>query len=385
MSRYVFYYDESEHSRVINQSTITADNYYDNFITVIVGWEAGLEDEIKEEHHSFELKYSERMSAGELKSSAIKNNQLNNGFASLNKHNISFLYDFLKLFSDRISLYFCTMSKIEYIIWQLFNKYGEIPFVNTYALKYSIVKAIHIYKPEKVIDSIYNHPESIISSLKEFFEHRIIVNQLNPKLKEKENHVFSQVLFLLNSVAPIRSLQWKYNIPFEGFQKYLHEKKIQDYSLIIDREGNKENTVCAAIQTGLKNVADGDSKEYFGIRMADMMAGLIAKMMKALCTALIPANVNIIQKTILPASWFELNNDQLNLYKQFYHIIVELDHCWYKSYAGNYADDLVTFIALLDYVNHFSSIEEMKENSAMHGEYFNSFVCNRLAERYRLM
>ena len=33
-----FYYDESEHSRKINYGTVNADNYYDNFVSVIVGW-----------------------------------------------------------------------------------------------------------------------------------------------------------------------------------------------------------------------------------------------------------------------------------------------------------------------------------------------------------
>ena len=33
-----FYYDESEHSRKINDKTIKSDNYYDNFVSVIVGW-----------------------------------------------------------------------------------------------------------------------------------------------------------------------------------------------------------------------------------------------------------------------------------------------------------------------------------------------------------
>lgn len=41
--KYIFFYDETEHSRKINYETVTANNYYDNFITGIVGWKA--EDE----------------------------------------------------------------------------------------------------------------------------------------------------------------------------------------------------------------------------------------------------------------------------------------------------------------------------------------------------
>ena len=44
---YQFYYDETEHSRVINQTTITSSNYCDNFITVIVGWKSEDEEMIR--------------------------------------------------------------------------------------------------------------------------------------------------------------------------------------------------------------------------------------------------------------------------------------------------------------------------------------------------
>lgn len=38
MPEYQFYYDETEHSRKINYNTVSASNYYDNFVTMIVGW-----------------------------------------------------------------------------------------------------------------------------------------------------------------------------------------------------------------------------------------------------------------------------------------------------------------------------------------------------------
>ncbi|MFA5561362.1 MAG: hypothetical protein WDA00_01805 [Eubacteriales bacterium] len=37
--KYNFYYDETEHSREIGFDTITASNFYDNYVTSIVGWE----------------------------------------------------------------------------------------------------------------------------------------------------------------------------------------------------------------------------------------------------------------------------------------------------------------------------------------------------------
>ena len=69
---YEFFYDEDEHSRKINYKTIDAQNYYDNFVAVIVGWNTAQKDRIRENHEAFEEKYKERVSHGELKSTTIK-------------------------------------------------------------------------------------------------------------------------------------------------------------------------------------------------------------------------------------------------------------------------------------------------------------------------
>jgi hypothetical protein len=54
MCKYNFYYDESEHSRKINHKTITADNYFDNFIAVFVGWRSEDQADFYRKYDSFE-------------------------------------------------------------------------------------------------------------------------------------------------------------------------------------------------------------------------------------------------------------------------------------------------------------------------------------------
>lgn len=49
MPKYEFYYDETEHSRKINYNTVSAANYYDNFVTMIVGWSSE-KNEILQRH-----------------------------------------------------------------------------------------------------------------------------------------------------------------------------------------------------------------------------------------------------------------------------------------------------------------------------------------------
>ena len=92
---YSFFYDETEHSRKINIQTVTADNYYDNFSTAIIGWKKENEDIIIKQYEAFEEKYTYRKKNGELKSQTMKQKDLKYGFATLNNHTIGFYEDLL--------------------------------------------------------------------------------------------------------------------------------------------------------------------------------------------------------------------------------------------------------------------------------------------------
>ena len=123
MSKYTFYYDESEHSRKINYDTINSNNYYDNFVTMIVGW-SDEEANILQRYATFENKYADRKDHnGEIKSTMLKQKQFKYGFASLNKQNAQVVNDFLSLFDKDTHIYFSVSSKIEYLVLQIFRTY----------------------------------------------------------------------------------------------------------------------------------------------------------------------------------------------------------------------------------------------------------------------
>ena len=160
MDMYKFYYDESEHSRKINYNTVTAPNYYDNFIAVVVGWSKEKEKEVFRKYKNFENRYADRKDRnGELKSTTLKQKQFEFGFASLNKTNTQFVMDFLSIFDGNTKLYFSVASKIEYLVLQLFIGYQNNFIIDADAVKYSIIKALVTYRPQNVIKSIYDNPE----------------------------------------------------------------------------------------------------------------------------------------------------------------------------------------------------------------------------------
>lgn len=381
MSHYRFYYDETEHSRVINQNTISADNFYDNFISVIVGWTDSADDSVSSKYLSFEQAFAHRKSNGELKSTTLKQNHFRYGFASLNTDNIEFINSFFDLF-DGVILYISVISKIEFLVRQIFDNIQNSLFVDADAARYTITKAILTYKPTDVITSIYDSPKDAVSLLRRFFEQRIELNKKHMPLKARENEAFRQVILLLNEARDIKSIKWNYTVPFIGFQDFLLEMDIADYSLVID---NEHKTFEAANCIGVQNVSEGDSKDFIGIRMADIFAGIIAKMMKALSSALTPPPGDEIKRIILPVEWFKLNDQQLLLYKKLKKIFVDQNKCWYKVYAGNYSDDLVVFIALLNYMGTFTNASEIRQNIDKQSEQFNGYTCNCLLSHYKSM
>lgn len=386
MSKYSFYYDESEHSRKINYKTVSASNYYDNFVTMIVGWSEEADD-ILQRHDAFETKYADRKDRnGEIKSTTLQQKQFRYGFASMNKQNAQFLNDFLSLFNDDIHIYFSVASKMEYLVLQLFRRYRNSVRVDANLIKYSITKALIMYRPQQIIKCIYESPEDFLEQLKMFFRDRIESNKSNPQLKHIETRAFREILLVLDGISDSPELDWDYHMSFDGFKKYLEEKGIQDYTLIIDKEGEEEEeskTLKVAREVGLDNTDEANSMRYQGLRIADMMAGIITKLLKGLCNSLRYKSFDeSTNKKILDANWFSLNEIQLELYKKLYRIICEWQPAWYKSYSGIYSDDLVVFNALLNFMNHFESIEQIRADMDMQGEYFNAFACEQLARYF---
>lgn len=386
MSNYEFYYDETEHSRKINYKTVSAANYYDNFVTMIVGWSSE-KNELLQRHASFEEKYADRKDRnGEIKSTIFQQKQFRHGFASLNKQNAQFVSDFLSLFDEDIHIYFSVASKIEYLVLQLFHGYRNRFLVDTDLMKYSITKALVMYRPKEIIKCLYESPEDFLEHLKKFFRDRINCNENNPQLKQAETRAFQEILLVLEDISESPELDWDYHMSFDGFKKYLGEKRIQYYTLVIDKEGKEEEeskTLKAAREVGLDNSVEADSTKYSGLRIADMMAGIISKLLKGLCDSLRYQSLDeSTNKKILDTGWFSLNEVQLELYKKLYRIICEWQPAWYKSYSGIYSDDLVVFNSLLNFMNHFESVEHIHADIDMHGEYFNAFACEQLARYF---
>ena len=62
---------------------------------------------------------------------------------------------------------------IEFIVNQLFKDYKSTLLFDMNMMKYSIIKALVIYKPQELVDAIYNNPQNIVAVMRNFFENKI--------------------------------------------------------------------------------------------------------------------------------------------------------------------------------------------------------------------
>lgn len=262
----------------------------------------------------------------------------------------------------------------------MFSNYKNNIWEDMDMMRYSIIKAIVSYQPEEIILGMYENTDELVQLLKTFFKKRINANKTNPNLKKYETLTFKQILKLLDDINVNFDINWNYDIAFLGFKKYLREKNIFNYSLFLDREGDESNTLKAAEQVGLTSVTEVDSKEITGIRMADMLVGIISKLLKSLHEELRYDSIEDgLNKKILGEDWFNLNEQQLLLYKKLTYIICKVNNAWYKSSCGIYSDDFILLVSLLNYMSSFDTVNEIKAvDKKMHGEHFNAYACKEL-------
>lgn len=383
MPKFKFYYDESEHSRKLNLKTLTADEFYDGFVAVVVGWDETDESDIEKAYLDFEQKYRSPGSK-ELKSTVLPKKQLEFGFRSLTKANARLVSDLLNLLSDeRIHVYLFYSSKVERLLIQLIARYRRNPHINTDLLLYSLTKLLVQYRPQNVVGALYGDPDKLLDELRSFLDERIERNEANPELKWTETEQCARIRAFLDEVDPIEILDWCYEPPFDGFARYLGERwdRIDGWDLSIDCE---EKTAGAARRCGFDAVRQVDSLDSFGVRMADMLAGVVAKLMKAIRHELTyDSSDDELRKNLFNDRWFDIDDARLGLYKKLRQVLLVNDNSWYKVYAGVYSDDLVVMISLLNFFDGAFGSAQGNRGRRNWPEEFNSLCCSSLDQHFQ--
>lgn len=382
-----FYYDESEHSRKLTRETFEADNFSENFVASIVGYSTDKAADVEDDYLRFEEKHKKVYTVkGELKSTIIAKKKYVSGFASLRKEDIRLINDLLDIaIKHDLFVYVCVFNKVEYLMIQLLSAYENTLFIDADSLRYSISKLVALYRPFNVYDAIFRNDNSFIPELKTFLKKIKSENETEDK-RPTETEAIDQALLLLDDSSAVSSDDWNYGIAFQGFKKYLAEIGIDDYCLIIDKEGDGK-TLRSAQREELKNCSEQDSKNYIGLRLSDFIAGIVSSLLKAIRNSFEPGSaVETAKLCFLKKAWFNISEEQLVIYKKLKTVIVDQHKVWDKVYSGKYADNLVYLICSLHYFSSFDSIEQFRKTTVeQHQMNLNSMAVSSLQDQFQRM
>lgn len=215
-----------------------------------------------------------------------------------------------------------------------------------------------------------------------------IQRKLNSGLehKEVENQILDEILVILSGYNKNFVIDWSYEIAFIGFKEYLKETNKKQVSLFIDKEGYGK-TLLAAKRIGFINAIEIDSKESPGIRISDMMTGIISKFIVSIEKDLqYDSTKQITSLIFLSSEWFDIDEKRFNLYKKLHHIVSAQNSAWYKTFSGNYSDSFIYFQCILNYFVSFKDLNELKSiDNCKHQTNLNNYALDQLHKRFDKM
>lgn len=358
-----FFYDESGHSRKITADTMNDEDFKCNFISAIVGIEKEFFSTFNNDYIAFENKWRTFFNADEIKSNLIKAKKYKFGLSSFKKDDVAFYSDLFDLIlKNNVYLHFGIINKIEFLVNQMLSKSSLLKKIDFNSVSYSMAKSLCVYHPKEVLSSIEGNINEFLPKYKVFLEKRRKLNTRDNG--ESEEIAFKYLITIIDSINTNLDLEWNYVFSFDGFKKYILELNLNNAQLLIDKEGIG-NTKNAAINDGLVNVMEEDSKKSAGIRCADLLAGFLGNMIN-ICEieTSYMENDATRNESLLPVEWFKnLSKEAFILYKKAYKIFIDLNDSWYKYYVSLYADGFLVFLSLLIHLERYASYDEYKKDS----------------------
>ncbi|WOO35805.1 hypothetical protein R2R35_18670 [Anaerocolumna sp. AGMB13020] len=412
MKSYVFYFDESFHDRKIlvnknGQINAMADNSLESYIGVFWGCE---KDELGANVKilkRFEERQKDRFGLTkeqELKSTIIKSTNYKYGIHSFNKNTLAFYQDFFEIL-DFISpiIQINAISKIEFFIRRAFEnvKMPDYYYFNKNVFYYTLTKFMIFYHNIELLNSLYNiHDDNSFDSFRKLLLLNLeyILKAIDGiERKKSEINAYSQ-LYEVISVSTMKmdfagKFDFCYYANFEGLANLLSEKEIDInfVSVVIDKE---EKTTISAKQFCFSSVMQEDSKEMIQIRFSDLISGFIGRFLYALShdkgleedkvgdIRKIKDN-NLEEKRIISKEWFDLSEEQFELYKIMYNVLIIQHQEYWTCMTLSYNDEISCFFTLMRYVAGYREYKKfIRINNKLHSEYYNAACCEELQRHY---
>lgn len=357
-SNMIFWYDETYHDRNITPATLKSQNFKKEFFSIFIGVNLNWKDILEEQFCKWENKYKTIFKINletELKSTTIfKSKEMEYGIASIkNNEKIDLISEFFDiLINNKIFFQIGIFNKITYLIQQLFSKHqNNLKFI------YSISKMLSTFNHFKpIICFIENNIDAGIKSLFDFFETK-------SKLDWPGSKAAKEILIELKSFIKINysniNNKWNYIPPFIGIEHYIKEQNFnkEKIKIIID---NDENTYLDAKKI-FSYVENEDSKNDFGLRMSDILVGLISRLVIVINESRdYKENQIKFSNNPLDINFFKLSEEQFKIYQKLFKLYFLINNSYHKQFSSIYTES-IPFLSYLKYINKFKTYEDYKK------------------------
>lgn len=286
-------------------------------------------------------------------------------------------------------IYLCVLSKLEAVIRQVIAPYYGYSSQEGQSLLYIITKAIWLYRPDNVVNALFEENDDFLPQLKSFLRKKVReIRDLEHK--ELELNAFRQCLLVMNDNMQLNiSFDWNYEAAFWGLKSLTEELQLNEnrLSLFLDNEGaidRDSKTLLAAKKAGFPQAMELDSKKESGVRMADLLCGFAGRIIRSLEDSYRYKNDEFMKIKLLNDKWFQVNEEQFKLYKKIANVFFNINKNYYMSFAGVYGDDISSFFILFRYFDKFDTFEDYsKTDIRTHSEFFNEFSCQKLTQDHQ--
>lgn len=413
--KYIFYFDESFHDRVIKltktgELNTKVDNALDSYIGVFWGCKEDSLTEITDRINLFEEKYRSRFDLEnnvELKSQFITKKNYNHGVRTFSKDTYDFYWDLFSLLIEvKPILQIEIISKMEYALRRLFDEsfFSRNKGIIESSFLYSLTKFYNVYHTKELVECLFNiHDQKTCYDFK-----KTLIRHLDTVLKatkdiERKKHEYlalKQLYRIINKSEIVFStgdrFDFSYIPNFQGLSNLLLELAIPNemVSVIID---NEEKTYKTAQRFDFYSVSQEDSKNSIQIRLADWISGFIGRMIyalqndeKVLEDPIV--NINDIEnndlstKRLLSEEWFDIREKQYDLYILMFNTFITGHEYYWTTMTTIFSDNTIMFYALLRYFNSYGSFENYNcIDPLTHSERYNGLVVKELEDYYKRM
>lgn len=336
----------------------------------------------------------------EIKTSYLfKRKKFKYGFNSSNNKELSYANEILDLcLKHELSICNASVHKIGTIIstrlkdWILrINKKSIYP--NELLLYYSLTKYLQNNASKDVYNKLFDTRINSYKLLKEIKKdlNNIINDNIGNKRMEKQVSNYKELLIYIKQSKNLNfnsNFTTEYKMDWDKIifqiESWLNKNVSENFTEINNSDIYLDNGLPKEEfeKLNVKNVYDGlDSKEYYGLRIADFIAVIVGNYI-SLLSEHSKHDENDLTKIIrLDSDWFDSNIQQFKIIKKLSRILLEENNSVIKNDV--FFDDTFHFELYLKYYNTFDNYSEFQKiTSDEHSECFFCFAAKYITAKY---